>query len=199
MKRGWSERWPWRRDSVEIQDDESGDDESPEAPSVDVVFAEMRRTLDAQQAQITMLDTKAAFILTSASIIVGFSGLSGLGPDQRSGSSGWLIPALLVYLALIVSVIQAYRLRGFSSSGLEPETLPDYLFERPEVTKRQMIATMREIHRANVEPVNTKIRWLRRAEILLATEAAYFVLVIIGQSQWNEIRNIADRAASSLT
>jgi len=145
-----------------------------------------------------MLDTKAAFILTSASIIVGFSGLSGLDPARTPGGSGWLIPSLLIYLALVVSVIQAYRLRGFSSSGLEPETLPDYLFEKAEVTKRQMIATMREIHRANVEPVNTKIRWLRRAEVLLATEAGYFVLVIIGQSQWSEIRDLTNRIAGGL-
>ncbi|MGH9174618.1 MAG: hypothetical protein ACRD1H_09675 [Vicinamibacterales bacterium] len=106
---------------------------------------------------------------------------------------------MIIYLALVFSVIQAYRLRGFSSGGLEPETLPDYLFEEPEGTKRQMIATMREIHRANVEPINTKIRWLRHAEVLLVAEAGYLVLVIIGQSQWNEIRDLSDHFIGTVT
>lgn len=125
-------RWPLSRDAPGSQDDES-----LEAPSVDVVFAEMRRTLDAQQAQITMLDTNAAFILTSASSIVGFSGLSELDPNRALGGSGWLIPSLLVYLALVVSVIQAHRLRVISSS-----TSTEYGWIDPTATKCTLLSLL---------------------------------------------------------
>jgi len=150
-----------------------------DVPSVDLVFDEMRKTLTDQETLRDTLDTKATFFLTSGSIIIGFAGLQRGTTDELDIGRFWLIPLLLIYLALVLLVIAAYRPRGFEPIGLEPETLPDYLEEDPDYTKRQFIATMREIHQKNVRPLNRKGLYVILAQAALVIEVTYLVFVLI--------------------
>ena len=161
--------------------------------SVDIVLDEMRRTLAAQQAQIAIVDAKASFFLTAGSLVIGFSGLPGAAASTVASNRAWAVPALVLYLALLIAVVQAYRPHGLTSSALDPRELPSYLFEKPEFTKRQLIATLAVAHEQNVQPLELKGLWLQRAQAFLGMEAAYLVVVTIGRSEWGIINAAAHR------
>lgn len=152
------------------------------APSTDVIYQEMLRTLADQQSDIQTPDTKASFFLTAATILVGTSGFPGtltLFEARRDLLTG----ALILYFLLLICVIQAYQLRGLSPAGLQAVELPDYLYEDPEYTRRQLISAMRATHQRNVRPIATKERWLLRAQLLLLAEVLYLLMVVLFPSE----------------
>jgi hypothetical protein len=153
----------------------------------------MRQALAAQQTQIATIDTKASFFLTAGSLIIGFSGLPGAASNAVAPNHAWSVPALALYLALLIAVIQAYRARGLSSIALDPRELTMYLHEQPEFTKRQLVATFAIAHEENVLPLERKALWLQRAQAFLGMEAAYLVVVTIARSEWSTIHAAADR------
>ena len=159
---------------------------NPSALSVDLVYTQMIRSIDDQHDHAKGIDAKASFILTAASIIIGFHGLPGIGLGLQIRNPLWLAPAFVIYLLLLFAVFQAYRLRDFKSAGFDPAVLQEYLFDPTEFTKRQFTATMRLAYEENVPQIETKVSWLRRAEWFLIGEV--FALLVGGIGGHEQVR-----------
>ena len=167
--------------------------------SIDLVYNQVIRTVDAQQAYISTLDNKASFVLTAASIIIGFQGLPGATGSLGVHDPKWLIPAFVVYVALLIAIFQAYRLRGFTSAGLEPAALQLYYEESPEFAKRQFVATMRLAYEENIPQVNRKALWLRVAEWLLLVQVLALVLSTLLSREWGRVEEWIELGYSWVT
>lgn len=164
--------------------------ESSSAVSVDIVYEQVIRTIDAQHDHISAIDAKASFVLAAASIVIGFQGLPGAGNSFGIRNPLWLAPAFVIYVALVSSIFQAYRLREFKSHGMDPAELQTYYYDTVEFTKRQIVATMRQAYEENIPKIEEKVCWLQRAERLLVAEVVMLVLGGILSHEWERAQRL---------
>lgn len=161
--------------------------ETTSAVSVDLVYEQVIRTVDAQHDHIMAIDAKVSFILTAASIVIGFQGLLGVGSSIGMRNPLWIAPAFVIYILLLISTFQAYRLREFKSRGLDPAELQTYYCDSIEFTKRQFVATLRLAYEENLPKIDRKVCWLQRAEKLLVAEIVALVIGGALSHEWDRI------------
>jgi hypothetical protein len=175
--------------------------ESEAAKSLDPLFNETIRALQAQSRTIDSLDAKANFSLGASSLLTAAVtavrvlgvpseegtvytllawGLRHLGVDPHPITvQNWLSAAALVcFLALSFCSLQVYRLREFR------EFLnPLYMLEKygdcdPRVTKQKTLDTLASDFPKNRRAIQSKERWLGRTHWLLFCESTELVLLL---------------------
>ncbi len=155
-------------------------------PSLEIVFEEMKRRGDAQDAQISALNTKAAFSFTAGSALlaalVGFTG-SIIKPDLDDfGPIGWVATVITValYSVLILSFWQGYRVRSFDRAP-DPEELMTYLHKSPSQTKLEVADAIKCALVDNSTKIHGQSTWVERSQQLLLGEAVWIGIVVLGQ------------------
>lgn len=157
------------------------------AISVDLVYDQILRTVDAQHENAQAIDSKASFILTSATLVMGLNGLIEIGQGGVIPNVAWMLPASILFLFVLVAVFQSYRSRSFMSAGFSPEELQTYLFDDREYTQRQFIATMRLAHEKNDSTIKSKGKWLKISEYLFIAQVFTVVVTTLVAGNWDRI------------
>jgi hypothetical protein len=147
-----------------------------EAPSLNLVYDQAIRSLDLQHSHIASLDTKAGFVLSAASVVIGFQGLLGVTTGLGVENPWWLSPAFAVYFVLLCAIFQAYRVREFTSNALDITALRSYIDDQEHFTRRQFVATFEQAHKKNEPIIDVKTKWLQGSEYLLASMVALLFL-----------------------
>lgn len=166
---------------------------SNSAPSLDVVFDYVKIYSESQDTQISALDSKAGFVLGSASLLT--TGVSVFQSSSLSASaqlvirgiipvwSYWLVfsllcLALITYALSVLTAYQAYKVQGYSTIS-EIKLLRDkYIDEAPDVTKQALLDTMVEAVEINKVKVENKAVWTKRSLVLLGVEAVFVAILI---------------------
>ncbi len=170
---------------------ESTTDTQPEddVPSLDVAFDLTREQCAAQLTHLNGLDTKAGFVLASASLLTG-------------ALATWRVPtttvhypifiewfmmripliSIVIYLVVIVTSYFALIPRDFTIS-INPTHLWQNYSKKPERwTKRKVRATMAAIYQKNKQVIDRKIRWTMAAFFALALEAVLVAVILFFQT-----------------
>ncbi|MEA2514734.1 MAG: hypothetical protein QOJ59_4223 [Thermomicrobiales bacterium] len=168
--------------------------------SVDVLYEEMKRSEDAQSAQISALDGKANFSLGSATLLT--TGVAALRTALESSNgtdpggtldllliepsaatvTNWLvISSVVAYLVVLISSYKAYTLRGYSLVP-QPQTLIDeYKGEEGPFTKARLAAARASAIAENAPTINSKVTWTRRALRSLFIEGVLLLAITLVQ------------------
>ncbi len=158
-----------------------------EFPSLEISLDLTREKVASQQGQINALDTKANFVLTAATILLGTGLTAQIAITTESISilgqhiSRALPLAILVaaYLLVVISAYQAYRIRSYDNAP-EPQKLVDeYLKESGEITKEDALRAMAIAFANNRKEIKFKVRWTRWALNALVAESAVLMVVLI--------------------
>ena len=176
--------------------------------SLDLAFDLAKEQIAGQMNQVDALDTKANFILGSATTLLAAAlvlqavilTVQKSPPVQpTTPTSPLLQPAycslittkplvlsplvmlLIVYLILMIISFMAYRLRGYQQTP-DPETIyRKYLTEDATKTKAFIFRTMVTVYQENKKTINRKVLWVSTAFIALGIEVATLVLVLFVQ------------------
>jgi len=150
-------------------------------PSLELCYDLAREQIVAQTNRLSTLDTKASFVLGSASI------LTTAALDLRSAlvSSHVLIPLLsilvvlgaLAYVVVVLFAFFAYTLRPWKWTPQLSELKHDYIFREREYTMGTMLSNMTEVFNQNERTLLDKARWTKVAVLALLVEAALVALM----------------------
>ncbi len=155
-------------------------------PSLEIVFEEMKRRGEAQDAQIHALNTKAAFSFTAGSALmaalVAFTGsiikisLEDLGPVGGLAT----VITVAIYGGLIFSFWQGYRVRSFVR-GPDPAELMTYLHKPPQQTRLEVADAIKCTLVDNNAEIDSQANWVEWSQRLLLGEAVWIGIVVFGQ------------------
>lgn len=155
-------------------------------PSLDFVYEEMKRRVDAQDVQFVALDGKASFALTAASILAAGLGLSDSSVFETrltridSLEAAVVGLAVLLFLSLVGCVVKAHHLRRLQHVPV-PRELMTYVPRDPQETKEHLADAMMHALEFNEAVAKNKARWVIAAEVLLLIEAAWLATVVVGR------------------
>lgn len=158
-------------------------------PSVDVILDLTRERLNGQGAQIDALDSKANFVLTAATVLLGTAlaaqvaitsqTINGFGAAVPRAAV--LIALVLVYLFVVAMAFQAYGIEQYDKAPDPQKLVDDYLTRLPEETKEDAAIAMAIAFTQNRERIARKVRWTRWALKALVAESVVLVIVLILQ------------------
>lgn len=180
-------------------------------PSLDLLFELGKQRMSDQMDQINALDTKANFIIGSATTLLSAALVlqAVILTIQKSSSSQTtslahtgainsffycssllksglqIIPILtffVVYLILMVVSFFAYRLRAYQLVPDLEIAYQKYINTNPIDTKAIVFRAMVEVYKNNKSTIQRKVFWLSTAFIFLGIEAAILVLVLLVQT-----------------
>lgn len=151
--------------------------------SLDVVFDLTRDQLSFQMSQIDGLDTKAGFVLASASLLTG-------------ALVTWHVPAtaypfpiavfiqhiplisILIYLFVVGTSFMAIMVRTYEYPTTPTQLRELYLHWPEQATKRQMRANMEAAYTRNEKKIKGKTWWTLAAFVALAIEASMVAVIL---------------------
>jgi hypothetical protein len=162
-------------------------------PNLDESYLLTKEALAAQLAQAHTLDSKASFVLTSASILTAsalalhqaVASLSGAGTTaHRSGGIIVLVQVLAVlavvaYLAVVYTSFRAYTLRSYAGPADPRQLEARYVDMDAELAKATLFSTMVKSYSDNSALLDQKASWTRYALYALLGEAALVALATI--------------------
>ena len=175
-------RRPTSEDTTTVRDIETAE-EQPELRSVELVYEVAKDRAKAQDTQIAGLDTKASFVLTAASLIVGGSLtiLQRVLPPQASPSTtvmlyfGAMVAAFL-FFAIVHTVIDAYYPQPYSQAPDPQHLAQTYLYDDPTEVKGLIVVAMGQAITDNSTLIEAKAAGVQRALKFLRAEAAWLVI-----------------------
>ena len=147
----------------------------------------MRGRVGEQWREADVLDSKANFTLTAATVLAAGFASYGRGAladhvdafiSLRTLAIGF---SLALYLAMIVSVWLAHHARTFQHVP-DPSTLLDYADKPLDETQDDLADAFRSAFYANDHRIRDKAAWLRRAERILLLESLWIALIVAWQS-----------------
>lgn len=175
------------------------DDESPyHAATLDVLFDVAKNRLSLQDSQADALDTKAGFVLGTATILTGvvvaFQQAAMDAIARAIGNNLLLrVAATLIVLALVGLVVSiyldivrgsyaAYKLHRYNTVDITEEIREEYIFKGPTETKitylNEMIAAIAE----NEKTLQQKVESAETALNSLLVEARLTAFLIVAQT-----------------
>jgi hypothetical protein len=165
----------------------------PDLPSLDVCFDLAQKQLDAQRARFGNLDTKASFVLGSASILTAaVTGLHGAAANVRPPNGlvafglAVLPPlAIFAYAAVVLAAFLAYTLRSIAWTPTVTRLNDYYVTKDPRMTKGKLLDAMKGVHEENEQSVEGKwgkATWTQIALWALLSEAALIALLTLVQA-----------------
>lgn len=154
----------------------------PPYPSVDVIYDEVKAITDGVLDERGALNTRASFILGSASILIGaVTGILGVAagfrPVQRNIVHWGIAIGILIYLVVVYFAWRAYRQDKFKV--IEPFRLTDYLPYDEYETKRYMIRTRLDNYVIDRDTLAKKTGFTALALIALLTEVVWLAILLI--------------------
>lgn len=179
-------------------------------PSLDLAFDLAKEQIASQMNQVDALDTKANFILGSATTLLAAAlvlqaviltvqkspptqpttPISAHPVSQPTYCSlianrplvlSPLVILLIVYLILMMISFMAYRLRGYQQTP-DPETMyRKYLNVDATKTKAFIFRTMVAVYQGNKKTIGRKAFWVTTAFVALGIEVVVLVLVLFVQ------------------
>jgi hypothetical protein len=157
-------------------------------PSLDIALDLTREQLAAQQTQAGALDSKAGFVLGSASLLTGvlvaFRPATGLAsyPEPLPTVAHYLpFAAIVTYLVVISTSYRAYSLRRYQVVANPRKLYFHYLRKPAWRTKGTVLRTMLIVYARNERTLRAKVRWARAALAALTLEAIIVALILIAQ------------------
>lgn len=156
-------------------------------PSLDVILDLTRERLNGQGAQIDALDSKANFVLTAATVLLGTALAAQVAISSQSISvfgravprAAALIALVLVYLVVVGMAFQAYDIQQYDQAPEPQKLLKEYLRRPQEETKEDTAIAMAEAFSQNRVRIKRKVRWTRWALKALIAETVVLVIVLI--------------------
>jgi hypothetical protein len=171
--------------------------EQDRAANLDVILAYIKDVAAAQTAQIAALDGKANFGLTAASLLTtGVASLHGVDPSRTAGipllphlSPAILIPAaslvtgfaFAIYLLVVFSAYQAYKVRTYTVVPNPSVLLKDYWNKSPFDTKSTLAATLADAVSDNQKQAEKKATWVSVVMRSLLAEAVLLLALLVLQ------------------
>ncbi len=154
----------------------------PPYPSVDVVYDEVKAITDSVLDERGALNTRASFILGSASILIGaVTGILGVAatfhPVQRSIVHWGITVGLLIYLVVVYFAWRAYKEDSFEV--IKPFRLTDYLDYQEYDTKRYMIRTRLDNYLLDRDTLARKTGFTVVALAALLVEVVWLALILL--------------------
>lgn len=148
-------------------------------PSLDLVFDLTRERLSAQLASVDSLDTKANFVLGSATLLTAAAAtVQGLSHYDSAVRFVAIIFAMLLYLAVIFTSFRAYMVRGYHQAP-DPTALEGYMWEQLETTKGTILKEMVGCYNDNKKEIARKVWWLRWALRAFGAEAVLLSILAL--------------------
>ncbi len=171
------------------KDDNKASESEVELESLELIYDTVKASIDAQNAQISSYDTKAGFVLGSASLLTaGAVGFQKTAFDVASNLAQkqllldpWVKPTMVLltiaamafYLAIVIAGYNAYRIRKFQILADLDVLTAEYLDKRPDTTKLVLLDTFRTIYNNNEPKVKAKGRATEWAIRFLICEALF--------------------------
>jgi hypothetical protein len=167
--------------------------ESPAWPNLDECYALTKEALGAQLAQSHTLDSKASFVLTSASVLTAaalalhqaVTNLAGSvaassQPEALAVTAKILgILGVLAYVGVVYTSFRAYTLRSYAGPA-DPRQLEEkYVDMDVQLAKATIFSTMVESYTTNSAVLERKVLWTRYALYALLAEAALVALITL--------------------
>jgi hypothetical protein len=158
--------------------------QTAEQPRVDPETLEFiyEATKEAPERQIAAgaaLDTKIVQVLTAASVVMGFTGISsGWRPGSMS-ITGLLIGALAAYTAIAVFAIVQMWPTGFRQSRAAGQLWPKHWHESPSVIRHDLVADIHSSYVGNVHVLRRKAWTLYLSLVALAVEVGLVGAAVI--------------------
>jgi len=174
-------------------------------PSLDLIFELTKECIAAQREQANALDSKANFVLGSATALVGAdlvlqavlvaSPSTPLHPQSAVlpfycsllttsvfSRSLPLLALLIVYFATTLSACLAYMVRGYRYAPNPTELYQSYLSREERSTKAEVFRAMLEAFKENDKILRKRLFWVRTAFIAFGCEVVMLVLVLLVQT-----------------
>lgn len=158
----------------------AADDDGRPMPSLDLGLDLMRDKLTHQMAQADALDTKAAFILGSSSLITGVLVAWHRLPSDAPGVVQWLPAiAIIVYTVVVVFSASAYFTKPYGVPPKPVEMRDVYVFWELEKAKDEIFHGMVLAWLYNGRTIGTKLHWLQTAFIAFGLQIVVVAAIII--------------------
>lgn len=155
-------------------------DDERAMPSLDLGLDLMRDNLSQQMSQADAIDTKAGFILGSASLITGVLVAWHKLPQGAPGIVQWL-PAIAigVYATVVTFAALAYFVREYTLSPDPVKIRDNFVFwelpeSKDEIFHGMVIAWLR-----NNKQIRLKLHWLELASIAFGIQIAIVAAIIV--------------------
>jgi hypothetical protein len=162
-------------------------------PNLDESYLLTKEALAAQLAQSHTLDSKASFVLASASILTAsalalhqaVANLSGTGPSAHMPAGIVVLArvlavlAVLAYLGVVYTSFRAYTLRSYAGPADPRQLEARYVSMDAELAKATLFSTMVKSYGDNSALLDQKASWTRYALYALLGEAALVALTTI--------------------
>jgi hypothetical protein len=163
-------------------------------PSLNLVYEQIKSRMDVQNDQITSLDGKANFSLTSASLLT--TAAVALHTDTKDITTfpdylilGYTFNALdiintllififITYLFMIFTAYKGYQVRDYKVIPDPHALLVDYLDKTEAETKEVVTRTMVEAFSINEKLINKKAEWTIWGLRSLVVEAVLLLLTV---------------------
>lgn len=161
------------------QDTATSTSASSRFPSLDLVFDLTRERLSAQLTSVDSLDTKANFVLGSATLLTAAAAtIQGLSHYDSAVRFVAILVAMSLYLAVIFTSFRAYMIRVYHQAP-DPAALEGYMWEQLEPTKGTLLKEMVGCYNDNKEEIARKVWWLRWALRAFGAEAVLLSILAL--------------------
>lgn len=178
-----------------INPDEEVEDES--ILSLEVILEVAKERVKEQNSYIGVLDTKAGFVIGSASLLTAglagffdtvFQSIEALVASQpiqtfpiKEAALLLTATAVLLYLGIAFAGYQAYKLRDYPELSAIRSLRDIYLNERPEDTQLAILDTLTDIVEVNDREIKDKAWWTQLAVVLLIVQAILIAVLVVVQ------------------
>lgn len=159
--------------------DDSGHKEES-FPSLDIVLDFTRERQSAQLQLTTDLDSKANFVLGSATLLT----TAAIALRNATSSWRWLeVVAILVYCVVVFSSFMAYRVREYAQAP-DPVALESNMHEAVVKTKGEILREMVRAYDTNKTAIRRKTAWLKWSFVAFMIEVVLLAALAFAQV-WN--------------
>jgi hypothetical protein len=163
-------------------------------PNLDESYLLTKEALAAQLAQAHTLDSKASFVLTSATILTASAlavhqaaaNLSGTGVGTAHPRAGMVVLAqvlavlaVFAYLAVVYTSFRAYTLRSYAGPADPRQLEARYVDMNAQLAKATLFSTMVKSYGDNSALLDQKASWTHYALYALLGEAALVALTTL--------------------
>jgi hypothetical protein len=166
----------------------------PQAQSLSVLYDYAQNFIQQQLSQADALDTKASFVLGSASLlaagVVAFQqALGSVGASLKTHNYSEILvvaptaASILLFLAVVICSWLAFSMRNYATIGHLRYMWNTYLTASEDETKYRILSTLLSASDNNTKELNSKVRWTKIALGLLLAES-FAVALLIGLQTW---------------
>lgn len=162
--------------------------------SLSLIFELTKDRIADQMSQVNTLDSKANFLLASATALVSAAlvlqatlltsqnTLQLFNCSKLTGQflhSLSLIALLVVYFVEILAAFLAYKVRVYKQAPEPDELYKTYLFREEKNTMAEVFRAMLEVYRENGKIIRKKVFWIKVSFIIFASEATLLAVFLL--------------------